>query len=148
MGTQNRRLDLETWVERLLHPAAGESVDALLLDAVQECTRVPALGLWLSSPSGWSPARARGPAHLLPSPARVAAVLAGMLDGELGEREHVLLCGDATDGAALVLGGGRASEPDLAHALLVTYWCLTRGVAGPDALPGLPRTEPEPGRSP
>jgi len=143
MGTQNRRLDLETWVERLIRAplpsSGGESVDALLLDAVQECTRVPALGLWLASPGGWSLARARGPVDLRPGPARVAGVLEGELDGGLGERERVLVCGDAEDGAALVLGGGRAREPDLAHALLVTYWCLTRGGSGPDALPGRQR---------
>jgi hypothetical protein len=48
----------------------------------------------------------------------------------------VIFCGDASDGAALALGGGRAQDPDLAHALLVTYWCLGHEGTGP--VPGRP----------
>ena len=145
MATRNRLGDLEHWIDRMLACSEGPECERTLLRAVQDCAPARAVGLWrelrIAGRTRWIEARARGPASSLPAPAQVRAVLEAGLDGELGEREHVMRAGPPGARAALALGGlgPSPSGVDRTEALLALHLDLvppeTGGASLPAALP-------------
>ncbi len=129
-------------VDMLLAASGHGACDRVLAEALRATSGASGVALWRGfedQAASWTPVFESGAIRSLPSAPTVHAVLAGVLDGELGDRARVLgpvsVGGDSTgdpagkSALAVALVGPFDGDLDLAEALLVL-------VAQIEAVPG------------